>query len=79
MAHRDDWDTLRGQKEDDDEWDEAIDDLDRDFEHNQYYEAQRIANERNKEYMDDEPNEDDLDALHRHVDLQEAARAAAWE
>ncbi|KAK5464546.1 hypothetical protein LTS15_001108 [Exophiala xenobiotica] len=84
MARRSDWDNVHGfSTEEDDDFDETFDkavfDLDhnRDHEHTQYYEAQERAKELYDEYSDDEPDEDDLDALHAHADLGERARAAA--
>ncbi|KAK5052161.1 hypothetical protein LTR84_002965 [Exophiala bonariae] len=62
-----------------DAYETAIDDLDRQYEHEQYYEAQQRAKELYGEYSDDEPDEEDLDALHAHADLQERARAAACD
>lgn len=80
MASRKDWDNLHSQDIDDDDWDNAIDDLDRNHEHEQYYEAQRRAAELANEYEDADPDDDDdLDGLHERVDRGEAARAAACE
>jgi hypothetical protein len=77
MASRSDWDALREGNEDDEQWDDAVDDLDRDFEHSEYYAAQRRANAANGD--DEDEVEDDLDALHARADRQEAERAAACE
>ncbi len=80
MASRSDWDDLRGSSsEDDDDFDEAIDDLDRDHEYSQDYQAQGRAIELYHEYSEDEPDADGLDALHAHADLEERARSAASE
>ena len=87
MASRSDWADLRDSAseeddedfDDDDAFDEAIDGLDRGHEYSRYYEAQVRARELYDEYSDDEPDADDLDALHAHADLEERARSAACE
>ena len=76
MASREDWNALRRDHQDDDEFDEAIDNLDRDFEHSQYYEAQRAVNEFSGHNI---PDKDDLDTRHAYADLQEAKRAKCCE
>lgn len=79
MARGEDWNDLRGEDDDGDDWDHAIEDLDRNHEHEQYYEAQRRANELAEDYRAAHPDDDDLDGLHDRVDKGEAARAAACE
>jgi predicted DNA-binding WGR domain protein len=76
MASRSDWSSLRRDFADDDAWDEAIDDLDRDHEHSGYYDAQRAARDLSGHEV---PDEDDVHARHAYADNQEALAGAARE
>lgn len=86
MSGPEDWEYLR-RDVDDDDFDEAVEELDHDrkrthwdrqYEHDEYYKAQKRAADANDAY-DEELDEDDLDGLHEHVDRQEAAARAAAE